>query len=221
MILQAHEYEELEGTPGRLQEFFDSTNGEFILSFPFTSILYKKKRTILLLVLQDVCFSLDLLHVFCSVSGCFRHPDVLQLLGSLSELRESHMTKMENSASTETEGASSSLPTAAPWRHSSWADSSQAPRGQRCWIVKRYRRRYRKGGVLSKGSDETLMRRCRDAGVQPAARTVGLSDLPRVERSKKKQKNTTTKRNRARGVVRYQGPQWHHKELTSRACVAS
>lgn len=28
MILQAHEYEELEGTPGRLQEFFDSTNGE-------------------------------------------------------------------------------------------------------------------------------------------------------------------------------------------------
>lgn len=27
MILQAHEYEELEGTPGRLQEFFDSTNG--------------------------------------------------------------------------------------------------------------------------------------------------------------------------------------------------
>ncbi|XP_023285905.1 HD domain-containing protein 2 [Seriola lalandi dorsalis] len=29
MILQAHEYEELEGTPGRLQEFFDSTNGRF------------------------------------------------------------------------------------------------------------------------------------------------------------------------------------------------
>lgn len=28
MILQAHEYEELEGTPGRLQEFFDSTNGK-------------------------------------------------------------------------------------------------------------------------------------------------------------------------------------------------
>ena len=28
MILQAHEYEELEGAPGRLQEFFDSTNGE-------------------------------------------------------------------------------------------------------------------------------------------------------------------------------------------------
>lgn len=27
MILQAYEYEELEGTPGRLQEFFDSTNG--------------------------------------------------------------------------------------------------------------------------------------------------------------------------------------------------
>lgn len=27
MILQAHEYEELEGTPGRLQEFFDSTAG--------------------------------------------------------------------------------------------------------------------------------------------------------------------------------------------------
>ncbi|KAG7508011.1 hypothetical protein JOB18_000446 [Solea senegalensis] len=29
MILQAHEYEELEETPGRLQEFFDSTNGRF------------------------------------------------------------------------------------------------------------------------------------------------------------------------------------------------
>ncbi|KAM3603630.1 uncharacterized protein V6R79_026194 [Siganus canaliculatus] len=29
MILQAHEYEELEGMPGRLQEFFDSTNGRF------------------------------------------------------------------------------------------------------------------------------------------------------------------------------------------------
>ncbi|XP_031721979.1 5'-deoxynucleotidase HDDC2 [Anarrhichthys ocellatus] len=29
MILQSHEYEELEGTPGRLQEFFDSTNGRF------------------------------------------------------------------------------------------------------------------------------------------------------------------------------------------------
>ncbi|KAK5880083.1 hypothetical protein CesoFtcFv8_023146 [Champsocephalus esox] len=29
MILQAHEYEELEGTPGRLQEFFDSTEGRF------------------------------------------------------------------------------------------------------------------------------------------------------------------------------------------------
>ncbi|XP_022070095.1 HD domain-containing protein 2 [Acanthochromis polyacanthus] len=29
MILQAHEYEELEGTPGRLQEFFDSTTGRF------------------------------------------------------------------------------------------------------------------------------------------------------------------------------------------------
>lgn len=28
MVLQAHEYEELEGTPGRLQEFFDSTSGK-------------------------------------------------------------------------------------------------------------------------------------------------------------------------------------------------
>ncbi|KAM4633484.1 5'-deoxynucleotidase HDDC2 isoform 2-T2 [Polymixia lowei] len=31
MVLQAHEYEELEGTPGRLQEFFDSTASR---SFP-------------------------------------------------------------------------------------------------------------------------------------------------------------------------------------------
>nr|XP_057913074.1 HD domain-containing protein 2 [Doryrhamphus excisus] len=29
MILQAHEYEEMEGAPGRLQEFFDSTEGRF------------------------------------------------------------------------------------------------------------------------------------------------------------------------------------------------
>ncbi|XP_062857810.1 HD domain-containing protein 2 [Trichomycterus rosablanca] len=29
MILQAHEYEELEGNPGRLQEFFTSTQGRF------------------------------------------------------------------------------------------------------------------------------------------------------------------------------------------------
>ncbi|KAM6964884.1 5'-deoxynucleotidase HDDC2 [Aplochiton taeniatus] len=29
MILQAHEYEQLEGAPGRLQEFFDSTEGRF------------------------------------------------------------------------------------------------------------------------------------------------------------------------------------------------
>lgn len=27
MVLQAHEYEELEGKPGRLQEFFTSTEG--------------------------------------------------------------------------------------------------------------------------------------------------------------------------------------------------
>lgn len=72
MILQAHEYEELEGTPGRLQEFFDSTNGRF------------------------------------------HHPDVLLLLGSLNALRESQVTKTETSANTETDGASSSSPTAAP-----------------------------------------------------------------------------------------------------------
>lgn len=29
MILQAHEYEQLEGTPGRLEEFFTSTRGRF------------------------------------------------------------------------------------------------------------------------------------------------------------------------------------------------
>ncbi|XP_012684858.1 HD domain-containing protein 2 [Clupea harengus] len=29
MILQAHEYEQLEGTPGRLEEFFTSTQGRF------------------------------------------------------------------------------------------------------------------------------------------------------------------------------------------------
>ncbi|XP_020773313.1 HD domain-containing protein 2 [Boleophthalmus pectinirostris] len=30
MILQAHEYEQEEAAPGRLQEFFDSTNGRFL-----------------------------------------------------------------------------------------------------------------------------------------------------------------------------------------------
>lgn len=39
MILQAHEYEELEGTPGRLQEFFDSTNGTFPAFLSFSYIL--------------------------------------------------------------------------------------------------------------------------------------------------------------------------------------
>lgn len=47
MILQAHEYEELEGAPGRLQEFFDSTNGRsevyfltiFFSLFPCLSFL--------------------------------------------------------------------------------------------------------------------------------------------------------------------------------------
>lgn len=71
MILQAHEYEELEGTPGRLQEFFDSTNGR--------------------------------LH----------HPDVLQLLGSLNEERQCHMSKTaeaKNSGNSQTTGAVSSQP---------------------------------------------------------------------------------------------------------------
>ncbi|XP_030576945.1 5'-deoxynucleotidase HDDC2 [Archocentrus centrarchus] len=54
MILQAHEYEELEGTPGRLQEFFDSTTGRF------------------------------------------QHPDVLQLVSSLNEERECHMTNADD-----------------------------------------------------------------------------------------------------------------------------
>ncbi|KAF7667774.1 hypothetical protein LDENG_00048540 [Lucifuga dentata] len=53
MILQAHEYEQLEGTPGRLQEFFDST------------------------------------------SGHFHHPDVLQLVSSLNEEREHHMSNAD------------------------------------------------------------------------------------------------------------------------------
>ncbi|XP_049913826.1 HD domain-containing protein 2 [Epinephelus moara] len=71
MILQAHEYEELEGTPGRLQEFFDSTNGRF------------------------------------------QHPDVLQLLSSLNEERQCHMTKTaeaKNSENSQTVSAVSSQP---------------------------------------------------------------------------------------------------------------
>lgn len=37
MILQAHEYEELEGNPGRLQEFFTSTEG--FITFPAIYVL--------------------------------------------------------------------------------------------------------------------------------------------------------------------------------------
>lgn len=40
MILQAHEYEELEGNPGRLQEFFTSTEG-FITFMHQTMALFR------------------------------------------------------------------------------------------------------------------------------------------------------------------------------------
>ncbi|XP_029903420.1 5'-deoxynucleotidase HDDC2 [Myripristis murdjan] len=49
MILQAHEYEQLEGSPGRLQEFFDSTNGRFhhpdVLQF--VSCLNEERRQLM------------------------------------------------------------------------------------------------------------------------------------------------------------------------------
>lgn len=99
-------------------------------SFLFMAILCKDGTT-LLLGLKDVSSSHTCLFqsrsppCVCSVSGCFHHPDVLQLLGSLSELRERHMARMENSANTETEG-----PHADQWCHSSWL------RRRRCWTVK-------------------------------------------------------------------------------------
>ncbi|KAL3979891.1 multifunctional beta-oxidation protein [Sarotherodon galilaeus] len=68
MILQAHEYEELEGTPGRLQEFFDST------------------------------------------AGRFHHPDVLQLVSSMNEERESHMTNTDGTRTSEQSQAADSAP---------------------------------------------------------------------------------------------------------------
>ncbi len=37
MIIQAHEYEELEGKPGRLQEFFTSTEGLSFLNHTYTN----------------------------------------------------------------------------------------------------------------------------------------------------------------------------------------
>lgn len=87
--------------------------------------------------------------------GRFHHPDVLQLLGSLSELRQSHVTKTENSANTEAEGASSSSPTAAPWRYFLWPDSWQAPpQGdsdcETIWMT------VQRGGNSSQGSAEML-----------------------------------------------------------------
>lgn len=78
MILQAYEYEELEGAPGRLQEFFDSTNG-IALSGRYLWLLQPCP------------------HFFCWYSGRFHHPDVLQLIGSLSEQRGHHMTKADSS----------------------------------------------------------------------------------------------------------------------------
>lgn len=69
MILQAHEYEELEGTPGRLQDFFDSTNGDFECD-PFCSWpSYAKTEPLyfwdwkMFPQVTPACFSLDLLHV--------------------------------------------------------------------------------------------------------------------------------------------------------------
>lgn len=77
MTLQAYEYEELEGTPGRLQEFFDSTNG-ITLSSQYLQLL------------------LPCPHFFCWFSGRFHHPDVLQLIRSLSGQRRRHMTKADS-----------------------------------------------------------------------------------------------------------------------------
>lgn len=84
MILQAYEYEELEKTPGRLQEFFDSTNGISLCSvdvYGFAALP------------SIVCF-------FWS-SGRFRHPDVLQIIKSLSEQRRLHMTKADSAETSE------------------------------------------------------------------------------------------------------------------------
>lgn len=40
MILQAFEYEELENTPGRLQDFYDSTAGMTFGLFPFFKFFF-------------------------------------------------------------------------------------------------------------------------------------------------------------------------------------
>lgn len=82
MILQAYEYEELERTPGRLQEFFDSTNGISLFSY-------------YLEILQPCP------HWFCWFSGRFHHPDLLRLIKSLSEQRGHHMTKAEGAENSE------------------------------------------------------------------------------------------------------------------------
>lgn len=65
-----------------------------------------------------------------------------------------------------------------------------------------------KGGVSSQGSAETLQKSCF---------SFLLEWCFCLTCHVKEKKTTTTKLNRARGVVRYQGPQWHHKELSSRA----
>ncbi len=59
MILQAHEYEELEGTPGRLQEFFDSTDGKSPIR---PSLLFSSSVTIFFFNSSlDLSSSLDLI----------------------------------------------------------------------------------------------------------------------------------------------------------------
>lgn len=92
MILQAHEYEELEETPGRLQEFFDSTNGT---------------------THHPRCAASELKAAFfnlCVSSGRFYHPDVLRLVSSLNEERGRHMTDFKDAKKSESADAGSDQP---------------------------------------------------------------------------------------------------------------
>lgn len=86
MILQAHEYEELEGKPGRLQEFFDSTQGRYYLSF---NLVVRADDRLYGLYKGGVIIFFYFLSP--STSGRFHHPEVIQFVKNLNEERAGHL----------------------------------------------------------------------------------------------------------------------------------
>lgn len=91
MILQAHEYEELEGTPRRLQEFFDSTNGKSLLRARIALVL----RTETINKQNKHFTEFVTSYLFFVLLGRFHHPHILQLVSSLNEERACYTAKTD------------------------------------------------------------------------------------------------------------------------------